>query len=559
MTTDTRAAHLDRADDPASVRGASLVPPRHVLALIPLLYLAALGTWVGFDRLVARLINDDASYYVLVARDLFVHGPSYDGLYLTNGVHPLYAALLGAIYGLLPLGFGQLAAVSVIACVALGCAFLFIVLGARPTHASTRIAIVASLSSIAVYPVLYRGMEGALALFVMALYLVAVGRGPRPCWHYALLSMALWAARLELMALPPIVAVCGSRASCLSRIERRRLLAGWGFAVLAFGAYAAASQHWIGIALPVSGLIKQSSGAPLYNFITLGTLCAMAALGMATLPVAEPLARLGSTSFFRPGGSARAHTASRMSPPSAWSTQARSAWMTQSLLAFAGVFYLSHAWGQQDTERQTWYYFPIPALVAFALVELGGVLPARLRHGTAGLATALAVLASVWEGSFVIPLRGEAWMAMRSVAESAKRVAAPGDRFMGPGWMSLLVGPEFEPFSQDGLVGGAAQYRALREGRLLDFAYESGVRFLFIASPVPSSVAAPQLPSPWELSLVSEGAVPNGGSLWAALSGQQSDCGLGRCNSFLAVYRLSPQRPSDGLAAGGDAAPPPAP
>jgi hypothetical protein len=509
MTTDTRAPHLDRALDPASVRGAAFVPMRHALASLPMLYLGALGAWVGFDRLVARLINDDASYYVLVARNLFVHGPSYDGLYLTNGVHPLYAALLGAIYRLLPIGFGQLAAVSVITCVALGCGFLFVLLGARPTHVSIRVAIIATVSSVAVYPILYRGMEGALALLLSALYITLVARAPRRTWHYALLSVALWAARLELMALPPIVALCASRAECLPALERRRLLVGWGVALLAFGAYAAASQHWIGVALPVSGLIKQSSGAWLVNFIALGAVCAAASLGLM---------------------------------------RARKAWMTQSVLAFAAVFYLAHAWGQQDTERQTWYYFPIPALIAFALLELGGELPAVVRRGVAGGAVALALIASAWEGGYVIPLRAEAWAAMRTVAEGAKKAAAPGERFMGPGWMSLLVGPEFEPFSQDGLVGGAAQYQALREGRLLDFAYESGVRFLFISRPA-NVDPPPELLGPWQLHVVSEGAVPNGGSLWAAL-GRQSDCGLGRCESFLGVYRVS-QRPrlDEGLGA----------
>jgi hypothetical protein len=450
-----------------------------------------------------------------VARNLFVRGPSYDGLYLTNGVHPLYAALLGAIYRLLPIGFGQLAAVSVITCVALGCGLLFVLLGARPTHVSIRVAIVATLSSVAVYPILYRGMEGALALLVLAVYLTLVARSPHRTWQYAALSLALWAARLELMALPPIVALCASRAGCLPVLERRRLLVGWGWALLAFCAYAAASQHWIGIALPVSGLIKQSSGVPLYNFIAVGVVCGAACLGLM---------------------------------------RARKAWMTQSVLAFAAVFYLSHAWGQQDTERQTWYYFPIPALIAFGLLELGAELPAAVRRGAAAVAVALALVASVWEGGFVIPLRGDAWAAMRTVAEGAKKAAAPGERFMGPGWMSLLVGPEFEPFSQDGLVGGAAQYQAMREGRLLDFAYESGVRFLFISRPDGAS-PAPQLAGPWRIDVVSEGPVPSGGSLWAALAGPSSECGLGRCSTFLGVYRLSPRsRLDDGLATSVDVA-----
>ena len=44
---------------------------RLLCALVPLLYLAALGAWVGLAELVARLANDDQSYYILVANNLF--------------------------------------------------------------------------------------------------------------------------------------------------------------------------------------------------------------------------------------------------------------------------------------------------------------------------------------------------------------------------------------------------------------------------------------------------------------------------------------------------------
>jgi hypothetical protein len=110
---------------------------------------------------------------------------------------------------------------------------------------------------------------------------------------------------------------------------------------------------------------------------------------------------------------------------------------------------------------------------------------------------------------------------------------------MGPGWMSLLVGPEFAPFSQDGLVGGAEQYRAIREGRALEFAYDNGVRYMFTWGPQPPSAAPPALPPPWQLDLVSSGAVPSGRSVWASLLGDTAGCGLGRCTSYVSVYRLS--------------------
>lgn len=501
---------------------SSLLAKPQFWALLPLVYLALLSTWVGFDNLVARLVNDDQSYYILVAHNLYARGPSYDGLYLTNGVHPLFTALLGALY-VLPVPFGGLAAASVLTCVLFGCGFVLVLLRAGPAHLATRIGIVALASSIAVYPILYRGMEGALAVLVIGVYLTAARRGQAGTRLWCVASVALWAARLELLALPPLVILLGYRASCLRPGQARGMLTGWCCSLVAFALYASASYRWIGLALPVSGLIKQSSVTILPNFVALGICCAVASIVLEAVP------RLRRS--------------------------ARRAWMTHCMLSFAAVFYLAHAWGQQDTERQTWYYFPVPALLAFGLFELGGTLPAWFRRGTAAFALAVAAAATFWEGSFVIPLRGEAWRAMRSVADAAKRAAGPGERFMGPGWMALLVGPEFEPFSQDGLVGGAAQYRAIREGRLMEFAYASGVRFLVMSSPAPAALVPPQVQPSWQLTLVSEGPVPNGGSLWASL-GRGDQCGLGRCESFLAIYRLSPAR-TDVASAGLHAAPTP--
>lgn len=490
---------------------------RLLCALVPLLYLAALSAGVGLAELVARLANDDQSYYILVARNLFERGPTYDGASLTNGVHPLFTLLLGAVYGLLPIDFSELATVSVVLCVALGGGFVHVLLGVRPGLPTTRVALLSLMSSMAVYPILYRGMEGALALLVLALYLSAVARRRTGLALVSSLCVSLWAARLELMAFAPIAIMMARDAVPLEPAERRRLWLGWFLSLLGFGAYALASYWFIGLALPVSGLIKQSSPVFLPIFCALGS---AALAGSLALAIWLGRSRLASAS----GGVAPA---------------LRAAWMTRSVLAFSAVFYMAHATGQADIQQQTWYYFPLPALLACALLELEPALGSALRRASAALALALAIVATSWEAGFVIPLRAESWRAMAAVAARAKRVAAPGDRFMGPGWMSLLVGPEFAPYSQDGLVGGAGQYRAIREGRALEFAYDNGVRFMFAWSPEPASVAAPELPPPWRLDLVSSGEVPSGGSVWASLLGDRAGCGLGRCNSYVSVYRLS--------------------
>jgi hypothetical protein len=487
----------------ALIRAVDKLPPL-AWALTPLACLAVVAAWVRLDSLVARLTNDDPSYYILVAHNLFVHGPTYDGLYLTNGVHPLFALVLGVLYQLGGVRFENLSAVSVLACVCFGCAFSYVLLEARPLRLSTRIGITSLMSSLAIYPILYRGMEGALALLMVALFLRAVAQRRVGFWIACALCIGLWAARLELLALPPIAIVLGGRALSFDRRDVARWFAPWLTSVLVLVTFFAVSYYWTGLALPVSGVIKQSSTALLPYFISIGVSCGFVAVLGLLLPSLSGLARR--------------------------------AWMTHSLLAWAAVFFLAHAWGQPDAERQTWYYFVCPALLAFAMMELE--LRDQAGRWVAGCLSASAMLALLWEGSFVIPLRADSWRATQAIVNRAKEVAVPGERFMGPGWMALLVGPEFEPFSQDGLVGGVEQYRALREGRLLEFAYESDVRFLVTSNTTPAT-APPSLPPPWQLSLVSNGAVPSGRSLWALASRDDQTCGVGSCRAFVSVFRLS--------------------
>ncbi len=55
------------------------------------------------EVLVARYAADDAFYYFTIARHIALgHGPTFDGLYPTNGFHPLYLILLVPIYLLSP-------------------------------------------------------------------------------------------------------------------------------------------------------------------------------------------------------------------------------------------------------------------------------------------------------------------------------------------------------------------------------------------------------------------------------------------------------------------------
>lgn len=469
---------------------------RFLAALMPVLFLMAFAALVGMQSLGARLVNDDQSYYLLVARNLFVHGPTYDGLYLTNGVHPLNALVLGLLFQT-GLRWSLLAPASVAVSVVFGSLFVFVLVGLRPPRLRTLMGLVALMSSLVVYPVLYRGMEGALALVIVAVYLRVVDQRAPGLPLLSALSCGLWAARLELIVLPLIVAVLAGRSPGLQRAKRRPLLVAWLASLSCFGLYCLANYKWIGLALPVSGLIKQQAAAFLPVFALMG-----GAFGVVSaLP------------FF----SSRAQTlASR-------------AWMTHSSITFASVFFLFHAIGQPDTQGQTWYYFPLPLALAFALVELQDEMSSRFQLAVIAAIAATSVAGTIWELEFVIPLRVESRNAMRHIIDRAKAVAKPGERFMGPGSTALLVGPEFEPFSFDGLVGGVAEYRAITQGRLVDFAYQSGVRFVFSEEHLAGSR--------FRAELVSQGIVPSGRSVWRLLRGVR-ECGAKPCSTTFGVYRV---------------------
>ncbi|NLE75323.1 MAG: hypothetical protein GX605_01050, partial [Chloroflexi bacterium] len=68
----------------------------------------ALRLWVAWrplDVLIPKVLSDDAFYYFRIAENLASGlGPTFDGLRLTNGFHPLWAALLTALSVAAPQG-----------------------------------------------------------------------------------------------------------------------------------------------------------------------------------------------------------------------------------------------------------------------------------------------------------------------------------------------------------------------------------------------------------------------------------------------------------------------
>jgi uncharacterized membrane protein len=59
--------------------------------------------WLPEDLLVGPICADDCFLYLNIARHLALgHGPTFDGLHLTNGFHPLYMTVLVPLATLFP-------------------------------------------------------------------------------------------------------------------------------------------------------------------------------------------------------------------------------------------------------------------------------------------------------------------------------------------------------------------------------------------------------------------------------------------------------------------------
>lgn len=253
---------------------------------------------VGIDvlsdgRRVFGYLAADAFYYLTVARNVSQHGSlSYDGIHPTNGYHPLWQWLLGAVHWLIDLcGAAQgvlpvlltLCVVAIsLALVLLGRAltrpdghlsplFPLVVPGvcallSTPLFDPQRDAAAYSTPETArpVYTTLWsfsNGMESGLVLLLFAGALLWCVRRPqltsgRMAVGLAGLAVLLTLARLDHVffaaALVGVYVIAGERAS------RRRGLFAAGLLVLGLGLFLWINKVGFGAAMPVSGAGKST-------------------------------------------------------------------------------------------------------------------------------------------------------------------------------------------------------------------------------------------------------------------------------------------------------------
>jgi len=489
---------MDLASRPQQVESKPMPAARwDIRLLVGLVFVGGLAlrltvAWQDLDVLVPKVLSDDAFYYFKIVENLVRGlGPTFDGQRLTNGFHPLWAAVLAALC--LGRGTGQLPipwALTLSALLDVGTGFLIYLTTARVLGRRAPALLAALVYLLHPLAVLegVNGLETSLATFafasLFAFYLLVLC--PRPTrGNYALFGLLAGFVVLARTDYVFLVVVLGFE----------RLWSGRGKAVpwlvLAGGVFALVivpwllwSQVWIGSLVQTSGLavpfvIKKYlfelsadalsgplrwAGPPLYLSYVLaqGVVHYAGAAGLILL-----LALLVWVAVRRRGG---------LAEPAAVSPGPAAALLLP--LLGSALLLGFHAFGRWFLRG--WYYVPLMVGVAFAVgwvswrVAEGGLPERQRKFLYVGMALAFAAVAAfqgwqVWERG-LWPWQSTVVEASVWARDNLPSQAVPGAFNAGiPGYFS-----GFGVVNLDGVVNAEA-FAAIREARLLAYLRDSGI------------------------------------------------------------------------------------
>jgi hypothetical protein len=440
------------------------------------------------ERLFGFSLLDDSFYYFTIARNAASGlGFTFDGLTPTNGFHPLWMLILLLLW---PLGGIQ---------AALGAGALFGACTVLLTHllvsrasgspwAGTAAAI-CTAANPALYVVWLNGLETALALLALTLFLwyaarpAAPGGGTRRALTLGLLAGLTTLSRTDyvLLVLPGLLAVVLlERGEAFSARIRR-----CGIALLPFGLTVAG---WVAWSWAHTGTLLQTSGMAI-PFINTLSLMDFAGTDSPLLPWAR-LAKLWeamtsmreSTGFGwtiallalalllqRPAGRRWTERGGRAVPP----------WLLAGLL----VTIIFHT--MVRLHLRTWYYAPyalaaglVFALLLDRLARGGGRRPLRIMAAAALIIAVAIPFGTRWHrlASTGTRTKDYIFFTLRRIME---RKADP-DAVIGvsdAGYLGYTL--PCRVINLDGVVNGDA-LAAMRQGRLTDYIREMGMSFAFL-------------------------------------------------------------------------------
>ena len=251
---------LERAD---AVRRTSLV-----LLGAACVYQLGWAWLAAVPQIVGTVTNDDTFLYLEFARNTVAFGlPTFDGIHVTNGVQPLWAAILVLLASLTD------DKVILLRCMLSVCALLNVATGLVLLRLAERLGSRVLTGVVGVCWTWYMlglnpallGMENSLHAFLAALVLLYLAgfltRTSQPSWRQYLLFGLLLAlnagARLDSAVVSLVLGLAVvHRSAVLGTRRRTALLLVLGPSLLGAAAYYLFNAAYFGVGLPVSGQMK---------------------------------------------------------------------------------------------------------------------------------------------------------------------------------------------------------------------------------------------------------------------------------------------------------------
>lgn len=232
---------------------------------IVFLVLIIFGYAVQIANHGAILLEDDAYYYTVIARNLATTGIStFDGQTLTNGYHPLWLLVLTGLaktVGTSPL---VLAAVEAL----LATVGIFCLLTTLRSGSVVLAAVFVAFAAVLATPVIGHGMEISLLIATLGLFMQAVVRyvekGNGSLW-LAVTAALVIGSRIDaaVFVVPTLILAAGSL---------RRAIPPLALLALGGAVYAAINLYLFGMPMPVSGAIKSLGGMQINHILINATL-----------------------------------------------------------------------------------------------------------------------------------------------------------------------------------------------------------------------------------------------------------------------------------------------
>ncbi len=441
--------------------------------------LALVRAWsvIAIARAGGNQFQDDAFYYLVIARNLVAHGRlAFDGVHVTNGFHPLWFEIVTVVQTMLGadaaparvvLAVTWIEQVLYVAAVALAAACALRGLR-RGDAAATGFLLVAWLLASPLAWVFRQGMETTLAVLLLVALLRATTA--RHGFGQGLMLALLCLSRLDtavFVALPWIALGCARETAWPARWRLA------GPVILVVAADTAFNLALTGHAVPISGSLKSTFPWPRWQpgffaepliiarsagaltLVTSWNLVLLAALVVAaSMLIAFRRAARGGD------GGERDVAPAALGP----------AWTAALLLTLNLVLF--QRWDKSIDPR----YFALPATLAVFTLGVA-VAPWLARRAVAGVAALLLALVVTWSGQ-------DAWRLARSPRAADPLTALMRDIDAALPANAVVAGTDTGALgfwtrrrvvNLDGVVNDWAYQDALRDGRLAAWLAGEGV------------------------------------------------------------------------------------